>query len=515
MNSDLKLFLASLSEAWERPVRAAARLNWDVLLTGAGLLTFFVTFLAAIQFSTPNLSSIDGYFHIKFAEVMREQGLRPPFPWLPLTILNPQDYADHHFLYHVLLIPFTYGDLRIGAKWASVLFTSLAFFAGWILLRGQRVPYAALWALGFLAISEAFLYRLSMPRVQAVSLLMLFLILHVTFTQRYRWLLPLSFTFVWLYDAFPFIWLLVGIYVASHWLLERRLHLAPLVYASLGIILGLVINPYFPEYLVFIYHHALPKLGDGSTARVGSEWYPYETWTLVENSAPALVAFVAGTLALGLSQRRMSTGTMTLFLTAVLFGFLLFKSRRFIEYYPAFALLFCALAWAGLLEEWFKGRSWPQKLWPVLLAILLFPLLVLNLQASQESLQDSQPYQRYAGASAWLKANTPPGSLVYQTDWDDFPQLYFYNTQNSYTLGLDPTYMELYDPELYRLWREISRGWVTPPGQVITSKFGAYYIHSDLDHDAFLEEAARDPGLEEVYRDEYAVIFRVRGQPEG
>jgi hypothetical protein len=516
----IKLFLASLSAAVDRDETTRRPLVWvrsygPALLTGSGLLAFFVVFLAAIQFSTPNLVSTDSYFHIRFAEVMREQGLRPAFPWLPLTILNPQDYVDHHFLYHVLLIPFTYGDLRTGAKWAGVIFPALAFVAGWILLRGQRVPYAALWSLGFLVVSEAFLYRLSMTRVQGASLLMLFLILHITLIQQYRRLLPLTFIYVWLYDAFPLIVLIVALYVISYWLLERQLKLSPLVYAGLGIGLGLVINPYFPENLRFIYHHALPKLTDSASGNVGNEWYPYQTWTLVENSAPALGVLVAGAFALGLSQRRMTTNTAALFLIAIMFGFLLFKSRRFIEYYPAFALLFCAVAWSALLEEWFASNPWLKKLWPLILTIILLPLLAYNLRATQESVQeDTNSYQRYAAASAWLKANTPPGSLIYQTDWDDFTQLYYYNTQNIYTLGLDPTYMELYNADLYHLWRDINNGGVIRPSQIIADTFGSYYIHTDLNHESFLDEAEADPGLQEVYRDEYAVIFQVRNGPD-
>ncbi len=499
------------SAAWgPRRVLAAIEFDWRVFLTGLGLLGLFLLFLGTVQFSTPNLSSTDGYFHIKFAEVMRDQGLRPPFPWLPLTILNPQDYADHHFLFHVLLIPYTYGDLRLGAKWSGVIFPTMAFLMGWLFLRGQRVRYAALWAVGFLAVSEAFLYRLSMPRVQAVSLLMMFLILHVVLTGRERWLFPLTFIYVWLYDGFPLIVLIVGCYTLSRWLLEGQLRLWPLAYVGLGVILGLVINPYFPQYVIFVYHHMLPKLTESSSASVGNEWYPYETWTLVENSAGSLVVMVAGVVALGLSQRRMSTSTGTLLLVALLFGFLLFKSRRFIEYYPAFALLFCASAWNVVLEEWRPAKPWSGKVAPVLLALLLLPALAYNYNDARASLEDTNPYQRYADASAWLIANTPPGSLLYQTDWDDFSQLYFYNTHNTYTLGLDPTYMELYRREMYELWRDIGRGRVSLPSQPIASTFGCKYILTDLKHQSFLDEAAMDPGLEEVYRDDYAVIFRVR-----
>ena len=167
----------------------ASTQSWRTVVTGAGLLALFVALMATIQFATPNLVGNDSYFHIKFAQVMRQQGLIPTFPWLPLTILSQDIFFDHHFLFHVLLIPFTYGDLREGAKWASVIFPSFAFLVGWIFLHGQRVPYAALWSLGFCAVSEAFLYRMSMTRVQSMSLLMLLLILHITLTRRYRWLL--------------------------------------------------------------------------------------------------------------------------------------------------------------------------------------------------------------------------------------------------------------------------------------------------------------------------------------
>lgn len=507
----------TLNDVYLQPIRRRltlplVKLNWQFVLTGAALLGIFVAVLAIIQFSTPNLFGNDGYFHIRFAQVMRQQGLRPPFVWLPLTILNSEAYFDHHFLFHILMIPFTYGDLREGAKWMSVIFPAITFMTGWILLRGQRVPYASLWSLGFLAMSDAFLYRMEMARVQAVSLMMIFLILHVTLTRRYRWLLPLSFLYVWLYDAFPFIMVLVGMYVMLHWLLDGQLELRPLIYVGLGIGLGLLINPYFPNNVVFIYHHFLPKVTSATEARVGSEWYPYKTWTLVENSGPALLAFAAGAFAMGLNRRRIDTRMATLFLTAILFGFLLLKSRRFVEYYPAFALLFCAVAWGPLLTEWLQTKRWLNKALPVMLTLLLIPAIWLNVERTREQVQDSKPYERYAEASAWLTENTPAGSRVFQTDWDDFTQLYFYNTHNTYTLGLDPTYMQLYDAKMYELWVDISRGRVETPAQTITETFGAGYILTDLKHKDFLREAETDPRLTEVFRDEYAAIFQVVGQ---
>jgi hypothetical protein len=488
--------------------------KWGVVATGMGLFGLFVVLFTIIQFATPNLVGNDGYFHIKFSQIMRQQGLRPLFPWLPMTILNPEAFYDHHFLYHVLMIPFTYGNLREGAKWVSIIFPALTFMTGWFFLRWQRVPYAALWSLGFFAVSEAFLYRMSMPRVQSVSLLMLLLMLHVTLTRRYRRLLPLAFIYIWLYDAFLLVLILVGAYVAMRWLIDRQLDLAPLVYTTLGLGLGLLINPYFPNNLLFIYHHLLPKLTDTTGTGVGGEWYPYRTWTLVENSGVALLAFVAGVFALGLRERRMDSRTATLLLITLVFALILFKSRRFVEYYPAFALLFCAVAWSSFFKKWSQSKTWVATALPLGLTLVLSAAIWFNIQATQEELQNSKAWQRYEDAAAWLKANTPLRSQVFQTDWDDFTRLYFYNTHNTYTLGLDPTYMQAYDAELYYLWRDISKGLVKTPGRTIAETFGTGYVLTDLNHESFLDEAEADPDLEEVYRDEDAAIFLVLSQAD-
>jgi hypothetical protein len=520
----------SAIDVWQR---ATPRINWRTLLTGVGLFGLFVTFLAMAQFATPNLAGNDGYYHIKMAYLMRTEGLRPAFDWLPFTVLNAEEFVNHHFLYHILLIPFTFGDLRIGAKLASVVFPALTFLAIWWLLRGQRVPRAALWSLGLLVVSEAFIYRMSMPRSMSLSLGILVLALHWLLTGKYQRLLPLAFLYVWLYNAFPLILVVTGTYVAARLLVERRLEWRALLYAGLGVGLGLVINPYFPENVTFIYRHIAPKLMGMTDIRVGNEWYPYETTQLLENSGLAFVLFLGGVLALGLNERRMDTRTATSRFVAARFGAMLFKSRRFVEYFPAFALVFAAIAWKPLLDGWLGSAArrvdldlpldqaihrfrniglsytWRTHLLAGVMVIALLPALWLNLNASRESLERSKPYQQYAEASAWLEANTPAGARVFQTDWDDFTRLFFYNTHNIYILGLDPTYMQLYDPELYDLWVDISKGRVERPSEAISQRFGAGYVLTDLKHKDFLREAEDDPNLIEMSRDEYAAVFQV------
>ena len=158
----------------------------------------------------------------------------------------------------------------------------------------------------------------------------------------------------------------------------------------------------------------------------------------------------------------------------------------------------------GFLQQ--KRFTWSKS--AVLVALLMVGVWI-TLPAAQESVRNSSPADRYAEAATWLAENTPEGSRVFQTDWDDFTRLFYYNTHNTYLVGLDPTYLQIYDSILYDLWHEITRGNVENPSRDIRGVFEARYVFSDLNHTGFIQQAEQDSGLEEIYRDEYAVIYEV------
>lgn len=484
------------------------------------LCVLFIVGMAWIQFASPDMPDNDGFYHIKLAYLMRTEGLKPAFTWLPQSILSENEFYDHHFLFHVALIPFTFGDLRLGAKWAAVTFAALAFMAVWFLFYRQRVPYSWLWALGLLGISEAFLYRMSITRAQSLSLALLALGILWLLERKYVHLAILAFVYVWMYDAFPLFVALGVLYVLAVVLVEKRLEVQPLFYIAAGILLGLLINPYFPDNVIFSIRHMLPKLTDATAVRVGNEWYPYETGQLLENSLPALAAFASGILALGLSGKKMDVRTAFALLISLLFGLMLFQARRFVEYFPPFALIFAAFAWTPLLLDVPAISLSPPAAspWRFFQTRLPFGLLTLavclslsrTLPVARARMDALKPYDLYAGSSRWLEQNTNEGELVFQTDWDDFPRLFFYNTHNTYLIGLDPTYMQMYDEGLYDLWVPLVRGEVDQPSQFIANVFQARYVHTDLNHQAFIRKAAEDPYMTEVYRDDQSVIFQVK-----
>jgi hypothetical protein len=486
------------------------------ILLPLALFLIFIIAMSAIEFGTPDLPDNDGFYHIKMAWLMRTEGLKPDFPWLPMSILNQDEFYDHHFLFHVALIPFTFDDLLSGAKWAAVIFAAIAFLSIGFLFKRQHVPYAWLWSLALLGISDAFLYRMSVTRAQSLSLAVLAIAIIWILEGKYKHLAVLSFLYVWMYDAFPLILGLAVLHMLAVVIVERRLELRPFIYILGGIILGLLINPYFPQNLIFSYRHMLPKLTDATAVRVGNEWYPYDTKQLLDNSLPSLVAFASGILALGLSERKMDVRTAFALLTSLIFGLMLFQARRFVEYFPPFSLIFAAFAWTPVLTFASNSSEKPQPRNVFAIAVLSIAIAIsvgLSLPAAREAVNKSKPYDLYAGASLWLQQNTPQGSRVFQTDWDDFPRLFFYNTHNTYLAGLDPSYLQLYDPDMYDVWVEISNGNVEQPSKLISKAFDAQYVHTDLNHKDFLRMADQDPGLREVYRDGQAVIYEVSTMP--
>lgn len=505
--------------------RSATEINAWLLAEAAVNFCIFFIGLAIVQYATAALIGTDGYYHVKIGYLMRtglfESGsLRPTFDQLPFTILNEAAYYDHHYLYHAWLALFAWGNpladggisLTQGAKLASVFMPAMAFTAMWWLLKTQKIPYPMVWSVALLALSEPFLYRMSMPRAQSMSLLFLVLAVHWLLQKKYSWLAGLGFIFVWSYNAFPLLLVVVGVYMIATVLTEQKLVWQPLAWATVGITLGLIINPYFPQNISFIIDHLAPKLGESAT-KVGNEWNAYRTVTLLENSGMTFVMLLLGIFALGWQQSRIDKRTLFMLGLTVLFGFMLFESRRFIEYFPPFVLLFAAFATAPIihqfLEQWGTRRHWLKPTIGFLAMCILVAPLQQTLTDAAALTTDSKPADRYAQASLWLHEHAGPDVQIFQTDWDDFTRLFFYNSEAKYTAGLDPTFMELHDKELFDTWVAITRGQVENPGKIIREQFAADYIFSDLKHGSFEKQAQDDPNLIEIYRDDNAVIFRV------
>ncbi len=537
---------------WEG-VQAWVRQEWWWL---SYLLLFAVVFVGLLGLqASPKFADPDSFYHAKMAILIRDQGLIKNFPWLDLTVLG-QAYTDQHLLYHVALIPFvTWLPPVMGVKLATVFFgASLAVVVYW-LMRSFQVR----WAFGFavlLFLIRPFDFRISLAKAPSVSLMILLIGLGWAFHYHVKRLAVLAFVYVWTYGGFlllsigtiayaivsavsnrltklqPHRWVGKIFALASpHARLAKPRHLNTwIVVAALGgTLLGVVINPYFPANLSF-YLQQLINIGVinfRNVIGVGGEWYPYGFVELIADSAFAsLLLLLAGAAAI-IRWRRPSKQTITLGLMALGFFILTLKSRRYVEYYVPFAVLFSAFslndtlggsagrAWTQEVRRLFLRPRWSRWVFGITIGIILFGagyLAARDYAGNWRDLRGGFTANQEQAVSQWLIDNTNPGDRVVHSDWDEFPLLFYHNTHNTYIVGLDPTFLYKADQDRYWAWVDITLGKYTGDVyQAVTQTLDSKWVLVTADHSAMNRLFKDDRRFRLRYRDDEASVYQAVG----
>jgi len=514
-----------------------------------------------LQFQTKSIccGDWDGYYHIRWSSLLwdsfKQGHWLPSFDWLPLTVLNPQDYDDHHFLFHLLQIPFLwFFEPVMAAKVAATTYGTLAIFSVYWMLYRYKVDYLLVWLAALLVCSNAFYYRMNMAKAPPLAIIITVIGIHLLFQRKYIWLLPLMFAFVWTYSLFPilfiaaFMWMLV---IAWN---ERRFEWKPLVYTFGGMIAGNVINPYFPHNITLFLEHFWTKfkVGTDFAVAVGGEWYPYSGMELLTNFPVAMGAMLIGYILFMPKNGKLSERATFFLMFASFLLAAQFRSKRYSEYFPPIALLFGAFSWQAFLavvatkpelpaeftREIEPYLDKPSGKWDVrkvasmtaawIIGLSLVGFLALNLKGVDlggatyggllAEIGGNEDNDKYKRAMAWAtgtnekgEENMPAGARIFNANWDDFPKLFFYNQKHSYVYGLDPNYLYSKNPELYKLLMDITNAKGGDAGPQIREKFGAEYIFADAkENEDMIAKALESGWTEIVYEDDEARILKIR-----
>ena len=539
--------------SWRQYLETEQATRMVYLIFGFIAIVMIMSFL---QFRTDAIccGDWDGYYHIRWSSLLWENFSQfkwlPEFKWLPLTVLNPHDYNDHHFLFHLLQIPFLwFFEPVMAAKVAAVVFSSLAIFSVYWLLYRYDVDHLLIWFAAILTCANMFYYRMNMAKAPPLTIIFTIAGIYFLFERRYAWLLPLMFAFVWTYSLFPLLWIAALIWVAIIAWNERKFEWQPLAYTTAGMILGNVINPYFPANLWLFWEHFITKFKIGSdfAVSVGGEWYPYTGMELLTHFPVAMIAMLIGYI-IFMPKGGKLPEKATFFLTFVTILLAAqFRSKRFAEYFPPFAVLFAAFSvqafrsrpavelpddfirdiGAYLDSDKTRTKSdWRHAIeqaavWTlgVVLAIV-FMINMLGLQrfgieygGLMSTISDNDRNDRYKRAAEWSRENIPEGERIFNANWDDFPKLFFHDTKHAYVYGLDPNYLYSENPDLYKLLTEITAGKVDDAGPEIRTRFGANYVFTDAKENEDMVAKLLDSGWSEiVYEDSEARILKIREQ---
>ncbi|MGI8812423.1 MAG: hypothetical protein ACR2IH_07830 [Pyrinomonadaceae bacterium] len=557
------------------PALAAPKLGWRLYLetdeaTRYVYLVFaFIAIAMVMGFLQSRTSAIccgdwDGYYHIKTSQLLWENLSHgkwlPTFVWLPLTVLNPQHYADHHFLFHLMQIPFLwFFEPVMAAKVAAVVFATAAIFSVYWLLHRYRVDYPLIWLAAIFTCANMFYYRMSMAKAPPLTIIITIVGIYLLFERKYIWLMPLMFAFVWTYSLFPLLWFAAIIWTVVIAWNERRFEWRPIAYTTIGMIAGNIINPYFPNNLYLFYEHAYTKIKVADFAvSVGGEWYPYNGTELLTHFPVAMAAMLIGYILFMPRNSKLPEKASFFLMFATILLAAQFRSKRFAEYFPPFAVLFGAFSWQAFresqkhelpedvkleLEPFLDAAKTTQKqdAWAtvrragiicvdvVLILYFIFNMVGFHYFGFDEpglvsTIADNEANERYTRAMTWAQAtgpegkeNIPAGSRIFNCNWDDFPKLFFLDTKHSYVYGLDPNYLYSQNPDLYKLLLDITNAKTTDAGPVIRDKFGANFIFADAkENDDMIAKALESGWVEMAYEDDEARILRIRevkGEP--
>ena len=449
--------------------------------------------MTAVQSGSWGIAGNDGYYHVKMALMLPEVGYIQSFPWLHWTIFRDQ-FVSHHHGFHTLLAPFvwlaqvTTGDPALGGKLASILAMGATFALVAAVLRKLHMPHRWLWLLLIGAAPWHFWLRQAYVRAPMVGLPLLLLAVLWHLRGRTLAIGILGFVFTHVYGGgvlFP----LVSIgFLGGAWLNGQSLAL-PLrqcLYAIVGVVLGFVINPYFPANLGFLFTQIFVT-GLGAPAEVGSEWKPYVAWNLVMQAAVLGIVYFACLLRRLKSAAPTRSDELALFLLNMAFLLLTLKSRRFVEYWPVFAVLSAAALHAtGLAPQPVSQSHTPRQVRAILAStVTLGVCAAVNLWISRDNIHPSHNLTAIRDALTFLQAESPPGSLVLTDDWDIFPVCFYFNHHNTYAVGLDPEFTRTRYPTLWERYRRITRAELP----------------------AKLEETHEEDGSDEISYDDIAIRF--------
>lgn len=428
-----------------------------------GVFLFCAALCAYFQFQTPFLPEEDGYFHIKVAWLMRQQGLfLKGFPWSYFSLWR-ENYSDGCPLFHLLLIPFTFGDLAFGAKSATVLLSAFMFSSFFAILTLNKVRGRFYWLWVLLLGGWFFWWRMLVPRPQVLSATLLLWSLHFLINGRPKAFAALSFLYPLSYVAA----FLPQVFAVARWaylrIVEGRSE-HRIVFWGLGAFaLAVIVHPYFPKNIMFFYVQNLWVMY-AHVARIdlsfAGELIPLNTRQAVSAHLPLLVNLLGLGLVFAHRRRPLSERTRVMLPITLVTLLLGCVSIRFVEYAVPVATLFGAFLFTDVfadygvrefLRDYGKaGRAFAAAwLLGMASASLIEAVTVRGYFAAVKT-------PRFQGLARTLAEKAPAGELIYTCDWDEPPQLLFYNSQHRYPVMMDPSFMYYWDPAIWKKWTDLA-----------------------------------------------------------
>lgn len=460
-------------------------LNRKRLYTVYVFCFFVVFFLLSYMTLDKTFALDDHFFHIRFAEIFREQGMSAfsNFESIYFSRMGVgQEYLVYYnFLFYLALIPFTFfTPLVIGLKMYGVVALSLSFTVVYVFLKKVYVKYPFLWVLLFLMMlmRSALLLRFSLARPFTLAPVFLVLMLYFMY-QRKHWISgAIAFLYFYWHTATFFFPLSLAI---GYFLFEQFYGKKPdwkmIAWPFTGTVAAIFLAYFFsPGIIAYLRDVIFPVFFDTALFKdtgvaEGGEVYGRNFFTVLSDFFSFLALFITlgtyevlryvrGKRKIQEAEEREDTSIQplraTLFMATLVFWGGSFLSGRFLDYFAYFCLLYVAISVTDV-AKFFSVRGVAMRSAVVTGAFIVGTFLLVNLTLSfHERLGASPSHLVAQGTADWLNNHVEPGEIVFNVDWSSFPALYYFTGDRfRYATGLEPRFLYDLDQRMYWIWRNM------------------------------------------------------------
>ncbi|MDI6605581.1 MAG: hypothetical protein QME65_00315 [Candidatus Omnitrophota bacterium] len=484
------------------------------------MLILGIGVIFAAQFCIPTLFSADGYLHIRMAQFLREGGPHYNFHWARFSTFA-HNFADKDFLYHVLLIPFTFfPDIFWGAKLSAAIFAAVFYLLFWWgLKRYCKVRAVVPVFLAMFFCSAAFVQALSQPRNMILTLILLVFFVHALIHKKAWLLFMITALYALAHVSGPYLLLFAVMGEGVRFANERNFSRRSLGAVILGLATGVLLHPNFPNNLLVFYLNGVlvPIFSLKWGLELGAEFFPMSTREFVL-FYPLIFISLFLLIAMGISrQKKISVATQTWMSVAGFFLLFSFFSRRYFWY--AYPLTLISLA--SYISDWWesgerlsflKEHKFARFSAIGLLAIFCGVILRNSYADFRNAAESDYRYNRhYEGVGEWMSKYLPPGEVVFHSNWSDSQYLIGINPKNDYFVTLDPIYMYYWNPKLYRLYRDIAFGGSEDPYALLKEKFGVHYGYVGKTYfSGLIRQIRGDSRFEVLVEDPFGLVFKLK-----
>lgn len=425
--------------------------------------------LAGLVFAPGFSPDPDAGYHVGCARLYGTQGWISGFPWLGYTALGPR-FPNVHLLQHLLLAPIALLLDPIAALGTSMVFLStLLALSVYLVLRRWGVPWAAAWTvLGLFGSEYLVVCHTSLRGGSAFSILLVWFIAAV-WSRSVRWTFVLAWLSVYTYVGATILLPVALVFLVVHGLWERSWPWRLVAATVLGILCGMVVNPFWPDHWYHTTRELLSVFEPVTSPLLrGGEWLPIDSKLLAELAGPFLAAwFVLVVVQLSRRERVSARAAAGLVVSFGLFGVALLSGAKMLYLFLLASALFVPL-FARELSPW---PGWMAH------AAVLFGLAVggWNVRFRYHNRERFPPARDYRTLAELLERETAENEVVL-APWDDFGGLFLFDRRNRYVAGLNMEFLRRTDLKRYDAYCFLYAGQVEQPERVLQAQFDARVI---------------------------------------